>query len=61
MAMSVFRFARRTWASEDLEHIAPVPLPKMATPAVVLRSLAAMALPNIGRPQRPAFGAFNPR
>ena len=44
MAMSVFRFARRTWASEDLEHIAPVPLPKMATPAVVLSSLVVIAL-----------------
>ncbi len=44
MALSVFRFARRTWASEDLEQVAPLPLPKMATPAVIVSGLVVIAL-----------------
>ncbi|MDF1691056.1 MAG: ABC transporter permease [Zhongshania sp.] len=44
MELSVFRFARRTWASDELEHIAPLPLPKMATPAVVVSTLVVIAL-----------------
>lgn len=44
MALSVFRFAGRTWASEDLEQVAPLPLPKMATPAVIISGLVVIAL-----------------
>ncbi len=44
MALSVFRFARRTWASEDLEQVAPLPLPKMATPAVIISGVVVIAL-----------------
>ncbi|MFT5887253.1 MAG: oligopeptide transport system permease protein [Zhongshania sp.] len=45
MTISVFRFAPRTWvAPEDVEHVAPLPLPKMASPAVVLSTLVVIAL-----------------
>ncbi len=44
MNISVFRFAKRSWATEDLEQITPLPLPKMATPAVVMSALVVIAL-----------------
>ncbi|MBQ0794685.1 ABC transporter permease [Zhongshania sp.] len=45
MAISVFRFAPKTWgAADDLEAVAPIPLPSMANPTVILSGLMVIFL-----------------
>jgi oligopeptide transport system permease protein len=45
MAISVFRFAPKTWgAADDVEAVAPLPLPPMASPMVVLSALMVLCL-----------------
>lgn len=45
MAISVFRFAPKTWgAADDVEAVAPIPLPSMASPTVILSALMVVFL-----------------
>lgn len=45
MAISVFRFAPKTWGSADnLEMVAPIALPSMASPTVILSAIVVVFL-----------------